>query len=70
MEKIVGYDWPGNVRELQNVIERVAVPAKWDKIGVADLPSEVVHSEARIVGLAAGGKGKAVSQTPVVVTGK
>ena len=48
MERIVQYDWPGNVRELQNVVERIAVLAKKDKIGVADLPTEITRAESRI----------------------
>ena len=48
MEKIVAHDWPGNVRELQNVIERVVVLAKDDRIGVADLPSGIIRAESRI----------------------
>lgn len=48
MEKIGRYDWPGNVRELQNVIERVAVLARIEQIGLADLPPEVIRAESRI----------------------
>ena len=51
MEKIVAYDWPGNVRELQNVIERVSVLAKSDRIGAADLPSEIIRAESRIASI-------------------
>ncbi len=51
MEKIAGYDWPGNVRELQNVIERVAVLARGDKIDVADLPPEVTRAESRVASI-------------------
>jgi two-component system response regulator HydG len=32
------YDWPGNVRELRNVIERGAILARGELIGVEDLP--------------------------------
>lgn len=35
------YDWPGNVRELHNAIEHAFVTARGDRIGVANLPSDV-----------------------------
>jgi DNA-binding NtrC family response regulator len=36
------YPWPGNVRELQNVIRRALAMSKGAKLGVDDLPDEVV----------------------------
>jgi DNA-binding NtrC family response regulator len=33
--------WPGNVRQLQNVVERLVVTARGDRIEVEDLPAEV-----------------------------
>ncbi len=41
MQLLVSYQWPGNVRELENTIERIAILAHGDDIGVADLPAEV-----------------------------
>jgi transcriptional regulator with GAF, ATPase, and Fis domain len=35
---LVAYDWPGNVRELNNAIERAAIVARGEVIGLADLP--------------------------------
>ena len=35
------YAWPGNVRELRNAIERAVVACTGERIGVADLPSEL-----------------------------
>jgi len=35
------YPWPGNVRELENVLERIVIMSG-DRIGVADLPEEIV----------------------------
>ncbi|HMI87498.1 MAG TPA: sigma-54 dependent transcriptional regulator [Polyangiaceae bacterium] len=40
-EKLVAYAWPGNVRELQNCIERSVALARYDQIGVDDLPDKV-----------------------------
>jgi two-component system response regulator AtoC len=42
LERLVAYRWPGNVRELENVIERAIILADADRIGVAELPQNVV----------------------------
>ncbi|HZI93073.1 MAG TPA: sigma-54 dependent transcriptional regulator [Patescibacteria group bacterium] len=42
LEMLTRYPWPGNVRELQNVIERAAVMAAGDVIGVDALPDGVI----------------------------
>jgi two-component system response regulator AtoC len=47
LARLVGYRWPGNVRELENVIERAVILARGDQIGLAELPSNVVHAESR-----------------------
>ncbi|HEY1098488.1 MAG TPA: sigma-54 dependent transcriptional regulator [Myxococcota bacterium] len=39
--KLLGYDWPGNVRELANCIERAVALARYDEIGVDDLPDKI-----------------------------
>ena len=41
MNLLMEYQWPGNVRELENTIERIAILARGDEIGIDDLPSEV-----------------------------
>lgn len=41
LERLRDYDWPGNVRELKNVVERSAVLARGETIGVEDLPDEI-----------------------------
>lgn len=38
---LMGYSWPGNVRELENLIERLAVTADGDAIGVEQLPPHI-----------------------------
>ena len=42
LERLVAYRWPGNVRELENVIERAIILADADRIGLAELPQNVV----------------------------
>jgi len=39
--QLLRYPWPGNVRELQNCIERAVALARFDRIGVEDLPEKV-----------------------------
>ncbi len=40
-EKLVAYSWPGNVRELQNCMERAIALARFEQIGVDDLPEKI-----------------------------
>jgi two-component system response regulator HydG len=40
-ERLLAYPWPGNVRELQNCIERAVALARFDHIGIEDLPERV-----------------------------
>jgi two-component system response regulator AtoC/two-component system response regulator HupR/HoxA len=37
LERLQEYDWPGNVRELENVVERAAIVARGDVIGLEHL---------------------------------
>src|SRR5205814_4277227 len=48
-EKMMRYAWPGNVRELQNCVERAVALARFDKIGVDDLPERVRDFSSREV---------------------
>src|SRR5487761_2008980 len=43
-ELLLAYAWPGNVRELENAINRACIIAEEGRIGVADLPSTILHS--------------------------
>jgi len=38
---MLAYPWPGNVRELENVVERLVVTARSERICAADLPPEI-----------------------------
>jgi len=50
MEMLLEYHWPGNVRELQNVIERLVILSKGNRIEVSDLPVYLLDSvEAKSV---------------------
>jgi two-component system NtrC family response regulator len=40
MEALCGAPWPGNVRQLQNVVERLLVTARRDRIELDDLPAD------------------------------
>ncbi|MBW1996694.1 MAG: sigma-54-dependent Fis family transcriptional regulator [Deltaproteobacteria bacterium] len=42
---LYSYSWPGNVRELENVIERAVVLNPGDRIGLDDLPAELLGHE-------------------------
>jgi two-component system, NtrC family, response regulator AtoC len=42
IEILCAYQWPGNVRELSNAIESAVILSEGNKIGVSDLPEQVV----------------------------
>ena len=41
MEILKSYSWPGNVRELKNLMEKLVIMSKCEKVGVDDLPGHV-----------------------------
>jgi DNA-binding NtrC family response regulator len=43
LEVLSRYPWPGNIRELENVIERAAIVAGKERIGVPQLPRALVE---------------------------
>lgn len=40
-QALISYDWPGNIRELRNVIERMVVLARQERLTVRDLPAHM-----------------------------
>jgi two-component system response regulator HydG len=49
-ERLVSYPWPGNVRELQNCIERAVALARYETLGVDDLPEKLRdYRPARVI---------------------
>jgi two-component system, NtrC family, response regulator AtoC len=38
MNALLAYHWPGNIRELRNVVERMVVLSRQDRLSVRDLP--------------------------------
>jgi transcriptional regulator with PAS, ATPase and Fis domain len=46
---LANYSWPGNVRQLENVVERLVVNVRNERIEVADLPPEILaHSSVQL----------------------
>jgi len=42
--RLLNYSWPGNVRELENIVERAMILTQSRRIGVENLPSEILGS--------------------------
>jgi two-component system, NtrC family, response regulator AlgB len=40
------YHWPGNVRELSNVVERIAILCKTDRVGIECLPPNFIPNDS------------------------
>ncbi len=55
MSLLSRYSWPGNIRQLRNVVERMAILASQEEVGVDDLPHEI--QEAAGVATASSGSG-------------
>jgi DNA-binding NtrC family response regulator len=45
-ERILAYKWPGNVRELENAMERAMALARYEQVGLQDLPDKVRNFRA------------------------
>jgi len=50
MDALEAYDWPGNIRELRNVVERMVVLCRTDKITLRDVPGDLKAGRAPTVG--------------------
>jgi DNA-binding NtrC family response regulator len=79
MAVLQAHRWPGNVRELENLIERLAVLARGEVIGIEDLPATVRNAAAaasaaaeaeRAVSGAAAAAAAAVSAAAPAATGR
>lgn len=46
LDVLTAYSWPGNVRELRNVVERMVVLSRGDRLSVRDLPREIREQAA------------------------
>ncbi len=45
LAKLLAYRWPGNVRELENVVERAVILSEGERVGMRELPANVVDPE-------------------------
>jgi DNA-binding NtrC family response regulator len=50
LDRLERHDWPGNVRELENLVERLVVLGRSDRIEATDLPEAVRHEAPRFGG--------------------
>lgn len=46
LDALVDYAWPGNIRELRNVMERMVVLSRGDKLTLRDVPQEIKEGKA------------------------
>lgn len=63
LEAMSAYAWPGNVRELRNVVERMVVMARGDRLTVRDLPAVVRASAPAPTALSGSGRSAAIPGT-------
>jgi len=47
LDALAHYPWPGNIRELENLVERLVVLCRGDRIGAPDLPAAIRAPEER-----------------------
>lgn len=49
IRELQAYPWPGNVRELKNAINRMVINTRGPKVGVGDIPDEIMMLEEDIL---------------------
>jgi DNA-binding NtrC family response regulator len=49
IRELQAYPWPGNVRELKNAINRMVINTRGPKVGVGDIPDEIMMLEEEIL---------------------
>jgi DNA-binding NtrC family response regulator len=55
IHELQAYPWPGNVRELKNAINRMVINTRGPKVGVGDIPDEIMMLEEDILLLQSAG---------------
>lgn len=45
LDFLISYSWPGNVREMQNLVERMVILAEGERMGVNDLPPNILSNK-------------------------
>lgn len=69
LEAMENYSWPGNIRELQNLMERLIVLKKSDRLDLPDLPHEISSSQtSRVVSVPVGSSLKDVERKMMTET--
>lgn len=48
LDALTQYAWPGNIRELRNVMERMVVLSRGDKLTLRDVPPEIKEGKAPV----------------------
>lgn len=45
LQIFIGYSWPGNIRELRNVVNRMVVMTRGERLTIRDVPTEILKTE-------------------------
>jgi transcriptional regulator of acetoin/glycerol metabolism len=66
MAALTRFDWPGNVRQLRNALRYALAICEEDRIGLNDLPDEVVRPERPVLPAFVQGKGQDGAERPLL----